>query len=916
MLQASGSGLLGAEAIRAFCIDFNWGPGGPNGFAPPGLWADADPDQHLAWYAGLGANVIQTFAVSCNGYAWYQGGKVPAQPGLRHDFTTQLVRQGHARGMKVMGYFCVAANTRWGKEHPDLSYGTPATFHLPLTDAYLDYLAEAISDALRTTKMDGFMVDWLWNPSDEARQQANHGQWLKAEQALYTQLTGKPFPAEGKPSPEDRLLYEQKATERCWRRIHDTAKRVKPNCVIWLSCHDVRSPHFLNTPVFKEADWFMDESGTPEAVRTVAPRLGPRTRQMLCLVGWGDRHDARKVLSDPANRAYGIYGFSKPGKNSLPLPIADCLAKPLDSFSGNDRNIAALARWFNHKPFDYVTTSAAPATEPYAKTAEGHAGPRPYPERLRWWAEGRFGLFIHWGPVSLKETEISWSRANSNPKCPNKGQIPVEVYDNLYRDFNPTNFSGMEWARLAKAAGIKYMVLTAKHCDGFLLWHSQASDYNIAHTPFQRDVCAELARGARGQGLRIGWYFSPMDWRDPDFRTERNALFVSRMQTEVRELLTQCGRIDLLWFDWDGNEPLYDQARTYQIVKELQPRIIIDNRLDLGPGKSDRQILSPNADYYTPEQSVGAYDDQRPWESCMTISRGGQWAWGGHKDGVKPYAACLEMLIRCAGGDGNLLFNVGPMPNGQIAPEQAERLKELGAWLGHYGQTIYGTRGGPFKPGTYGASTRKDKTIFLHLWRWSKDSLKLPPIPAKVVRSRVLTGGKAELRQTEAGLEISLSASDRQPLDTVIALDLDRSALGLAAVDVPVEPSLTTKVKATASNVFGNQAEYGADKAVDGRDDTRWATDASTTSAWLEVDLGKPTRFSHATIIQAFPELKRIRRFAVEYFQDGQWRTCYRGEDPGERLDARFEPVTAQRVRLNLLDAHGGPTIWEFQVLK
>jgi len=150
----------------------------------------------------------------------------------------------------------------------------------------------------------------------------------------------------------------------------------------------------------------------------------------------------------------------------------------------------------------------------------------------------------------------------------------------------------------------------------------------------------------------------------------------------------------------------------------------------------------------------------------------------------------------------------------------------------------------------------------------------------------------------------------------VIALDLDRSALGLAAVDVPIEPSLTTKVKATASNVFGNQTEYGADKAVDGRDDTRWATDASTTSAWLEVDLGKPTRFSHATIIQAFPELKRIRRFAVEYFQDGQWRTCYRGEDPGERLDARFEPVTAQRVRLNLLDAHGGPTIWEFQVLK
>jgi alpha-L-fucosidase len=300
----------------------------------------------------------------------------------------------------------------------------------------------------------------------------------------------------------------------------------------------------------------------------------------------------------------------------------------------------------------------------------------------------------------------------------------------------------------------------------------------------------------------------------------------------------------------------------------------------------------------------------------MTISRSGQWAWGGHKDGVKPYAACLEMLIRCAGGDGNLLLNVGPMPNGQIAPEQAERLKELGAWLAHYGQSIYGTRGGPFKPGNYGASTRKDKTIFLHLWRWSKGSLKLPPIPAKVVRSRVLTGGKAEIRQTEAGLEIVLPKEPQQPLDTIIALDLDRSALSLAAVDVRLDPSLTTRAKATASNVYDKQAEYGPDKAVDGMEDTRWATDASTGAAWLEVDLGKPTKFSRATILQAFPELKRIRKFAIEYRDDGQWKTCYQGEDPGERLDAKFEPVTAQRVRLNLLDAHGGPTIWEFQLFK
>jgi alpha-L-fucosidase len=123
--------------------------------------------------------------------------------------------------------------------------------------------------------------------------------------------------------------------------------------------------------------------------------------------------------------------------------------------------------------------------------------PRPYPERLKWWAEGRFGMFIHWGPVSLKGTEISWSRANTNPKCPNHGNIPAAVYDNLYKDFNPTNFDAGHWAGIAKAGGAEYMVLTAKHCDGFLLWHSQASDYNIAATPFRRDAVRRAVRALR-----------------------------------------------------------------------------------------------------------------------------------------------------------------------------------------------------------------------------------------------------------------------------------------------------------------------------------------------------------------------------------------------------------------------------------
>jgi alpha-L-fucosidase len=540
--------------------------------------------------------------------------------------------------------------------------------------------------------------------------------------------------------------------------------------------------------------------------------------------------------------------------------------------------------------------------------------PREYSDRLRWWAEGRFGIFIHWGPVSLKGTEISWSRANTNPKCPNKGPIPADVYDNLYKEFNPVKFDASEWVRISKTAGAKYMVLTAKHCDGFLLWHSKVSDYNISASPFKRDICAELSAAARKQGIRIGWYFSPMDWRDPDFRTERNQVFLSKMQSELRELLTNYGKIDLLWFDWDGGEPLYNQAETYSIVKSLQPEIIINNRLDLGPGNTDRQILSPNADYYTPEQHIGSYDDQRPWESCMTLSRKSQWAYGGPDDGVKPFETCLKMLIGCAGGDGNLLLNVGPTPTGEFPPEQVERLLQLGDWLARFGESIYGTRGGPFKPGYYGVSTRKGHKVYLFVTDASLDSVQLPPLPARVLDARVLKGDPVEVKQSHDGLEIILKERDKQPIATVIELSLDRSALELGAINVPATPPVSAKARTTASNVYQNLQEFGPEKATDGRDDTRWATDAGLKSAWLEVDLGKPTTIKRAKISEAFPN--RVQRFALKYRMGDAWETILTGTTIGESWARSFSPVTAQYVRLEIIESTDGPTIWEFQLFQ
>ncbi|MCX6930873.1 MAG: alpha-L-fucosidase, partial [Verrucomicrobia bacterium] len=375
------------------------------------------------------------------------------------------------------------------------------------------------------------------------------------------------------------------------------------------------------------------------------------------------------------------------------------------------------------------------------------------------------------------------------------------------------------------------------------------------------------------------------------------------------------GRIDLLWFDYDGQPALWDQERTYALVKKLQPQIVINNRLDLSnQDAGNPQNIGPQADYCTPEQWIGGYDTQHPWESCMTLSARNQWAWGGAEDGVKPYSACLEMLIRCAGGDGNVLLNVGPMPTGEIAPEQVQRLQQLGAWLVRNGESIYGTRGGPFKPGDYGVSTRKGNTIYLHIRDWDDDKLILPAIPAKIVRSRILGNGNAVVQQTASGIEVSVSEADRRPMDTIVALELDSAADRIPAIAVPGMVSLSTQAKATASNIYQQNAAYGPDKAVDGKGDTRWATDSGTKSAWLELDLGKPVAFNRAVIRQAFAELKRIRKFAIEYWQEGQWKSCYAGEDPGEKTVARFASVTAQRVRLNITEATDGPTIWEFQL--
>ena len=340
------------QPIKAYNIDFNWGEGGPNGFAKPGLWADANPADHVNWYADLGCNVIQSFAVSCNGYAWYRNGIVPEQPGLKHDFLTEQVKLAHKKNMKVFGYFCAGSNTRWGQEHPDLSYGIPSQPHIPYSTIYLDFLCSSIEDAIKKTGIDGIFVDWLWNPG-ATMEPYPPLKWLDCEQVMYRELMNQPFPGKDKITPEIELQFRRKAIDRCWKRIRETAKKTKPDCIIWLTSCQLTSRDIAGSDMLMEVDWVLNEAGDIATTSTVRGMLGPHTRPVTCLANWNGQ-DPAKVIPAAIKEKVGLYGFTKPVTGSLMPPVDYYLSKPVDSLKGDERNIALLARAFKDLPYDYV----------------------------------------------------------------------------------------------------------------------------------------------------------------------------------------------------------------------------------------------------------------------------------------------------------------------------------------------------------------------------------------------------------------------------------------------------------------------------------------------------------------------------------------------------------------------------------
>jgi alpha-L-fucosidase len=407
------------------------------------------------------------------------------------------------------------------------------------------------------------------------------------------------------------------------------------------------------------------------------------------------------------------------------------------------------------------------------------------PEAIEAWKDMRFGMFICWGPVSLTEREIGWSRGKPTP---------IEEYDNLYKKWNPDKFDARQWVKIAKDSGARYIVFLLKHHDGFCLLDTKQTDHNIMNGPFRRDVAKEIAAACREQGIGFFPYYSTCDWHHPDFpltspggKVRRPVSNLDRyndyLEAQAKELITGYGPLVGIWFDVPQ---CFDRARGERVIRfarSLQPDILVNNRTG-APG-----------DFDTPEQKIGSFNMTRPWESCMTVSRRSQWTWGGADDGVKSHQACLEMLLRCAGGDGNMVLNVGPRPDGIIDPEQANRLKEIGVWLRKYGESIYGTRGGPYTPGRNVTSTRKGKVVYLHILNWpATGDLRLPALPAQINSATLLTGGNVQVTPEGSDLVVKVAPEHRQAIDTLVKLELDKPASGIAPIKLP-EPEAPAQKK-------------------------------------------------------------------------------------------------------------------------
>ncbi|WP_211749397.1 alpha-L-fucosidase [Paenibacillus sp. Marseille-Q4541] len=382
-------------------------------------------------------------------------------------------------------------------------------------------------------------------------------------------------------------------------------------------------------------------------------------------------------------------------------------------------------------------------------------------ERTAWFQEDRFGMFIHWGLYAIP-ARGEWLRSSE--------QMSVEDYQTYFDEFNPVDYKPKEWAKAAKAAGMKYAVLTAKHHDGFCLFDSKLTDYKATNTKAGRDLVREFLDAFREEGIKVGLYFSVIDWHHEDFpaygdlhhpmknnldfkrNPETFPRYLDYMHGQIRELLTDYGKLDIMWFDFSYAEMKGDTWKAEDIIamlRELQPHIIIDNRLE-GSGDNGGSIYTTepsvySGDFASPEQIIppsGVVDvtgKPIPWEACITLNN--NWGYAAADKNYKTPTTVIRKLVECVSKNGNMLLNVGPDAKGNIPKESLDILSEVGDWMSKNGDSIYGCKAADFSKPDWGRYTQKGNKLYAHVLEDSVGPVNLLGLNGKIKKARLLADG-------------------------------------------------------------------------------------------------------------------------------------------------------------------------------
>jgi alpha-L-fucosidase len=415
--------------------------------------------------------------------------------------------------------------------------------------------------------------------------------------------------------------------------------------------------------------------------------------------------------------------------------------------------------------------------------------------RMAWWREARFGLFIHWGLYAIPAGE--WNGETNHAEwIRTTAKIPLEVYDKFVGQFNPVRFNADEWVRLAKQAGMKYIVITSKHHDGFCLFDSKYTDFDVMSTPFRRDILKELSEACRRAGLKMCWYHSIMDWHHPDYLPRRDwettrstegadfRRYVQHLKNQLSELVGNYGEIGVLWFDgeWENTWNHEYGKEIYNFVRGLRPGIIINNRVDVG--RSGMEGLTKKGEYVgdfgTPEQEIPPQGlPGVDWETCMTMND--HWGYNKNDQNWKSAEDLIRKLADIASKGGNFLLNVGPTAEGVFPQPSVERLQAMGKWMEVNGEAIYGTTASPFKSLEWGRCTQKSVAggtrLYLHVFDWpSGGKLIVPGIFNQPRKCYLLADQKKQNLKVERegdALVVDAPAEAPDAVNSVVVLEVN-----------------------------------------------------------------------------------------------------------------------------------------------